>query len=235
MKPYTQVHHRYHDSVSNPKVVVTVGVGAAGCGKTYVACTAAVRLLTANKVSKVVVTRPAVCVDEEHGFLPGDIHGKMRPYVQPIYDCMLDSVSKAQLTKFIEQERLEIAPLAYMRGRTFAKALVIADEAQNMTIAQMKMLLTRVGVGSSIVITGDPSQSDLMGRKNGLSDLIDRVERMIETRSETATETSLLTAPEARWATQLQTASGDPLVDVVRFGASEMLRNDAITSLLELY
>lgn len=215
MKPYTAAHLRYHDSIADPAKVVTVGVGAAGCGKTYVACSAAVRMLMSKQVSKVVVTRPAVCAGEEHGFLPGDLHGKMRPYVQPIYDSMLDFVTKQQLDKFMENEQLEVAPLAYMRGRTFSRALVIADEAQNMSVAQMKMLLTRVGAGSSLVITGDPSQSDLGrgGGPDGLSDFLERLEL----------------------AGCGVGATGSGLVEVVRFDASDMLRNDAITELLELY
>lgn len=207
MKPYTAAHLRYHDSIADPRVVVTVGVGSAGCGKTYIACSAAVRMLTSRRVSKIVVTRPAVCVDEEHGFLPGDINGKMQPYVRPIYDCMLDFVTKAQLKKFLDNDELEIAPLAYMRGRTFAKAVVIADEAQNMTVAQTKMLLTRVGAGSSLVIAGDPGQTDV--GSSGLCDLL----RRLEARGDRA----------------------PAYVDVVRFGDADMLRNDAITDLLGLY
>jgi phosphate starvation-inducible PhoH-like protein len=212
MKPYTATHRRYYDSISDPRTIITVGAGAAGCGKTHIACTAAMRLLKSRQVAKVVITRPAVCVDEQHGFLPGDISGKMQPYIQPIYDCIRESVTKPQLAKYIDDGVIEIAPLAYMRGRTFNDALVIVDEAQNTTVSQMKMLLTRVGARASIVITGDPSQSDLgAGTVNGLNDLLTRVERSFELNDEC-------------------------VIDVVSFSVeTDMLRNDAIERILEMY
>lgn len=210
-KAYTSNHKRYFDSISNKKAIYTLGVGPAGCGKTYVACTAAIRMLTKKEVKKVVITRPAVCAGEEHGFLPGDINGKMQPYVRPIYDCILDNMAKSQLEKYIESDAIEISPFAYMRGRTFSNTIIIADECQNTTPLQMKMLLTRVGMNSSMIITGDPDQSDIApGYANGLTDLLDRIDRHFETVDEC-------------------------VIDLIKFEMDDILRNNVMNKILDLY
>ncbi|SFC92236.1 PhoH family protein [Bacillus sp. UNCCL81] len=145
------------------------GIGPAGTGKTYLAVVMAVQALKNNKVSKIILTRPAVEAGESLGFLPGDLKEKVDPYLRPLYDALHDVLGQEHTVRLIERGTIEIAPLAYMRGRTLEDAFVILDEAQNTTMAQMKMFLTRLGFGSKMVITGDPSQVDLpKGVKSGL-------------------------------------------------------------------
>ncbi|WP_227395113.1 PhoH family protein [Jeotgalibacillus aurantiacus] len=145
------------------------GIGPAGTGKTYLAVVMAVHALKNNKVKKIILTRPAVEAGESLGFLPGDLKEKVDPYLRPLYDALNDVLGPDQTQRFIERGIIEIAPLAYMRGRTLDDAFVILDEAQNTTNAQMKMFLTRLGFGSKMVITGDQSQVDLpKGMESGL-------------------------------------------------------------------
>ena len=154
-------------------------VGPAGTGKTFLACLKGIEKLKENKVEKIIITRPIVSVEEENlGFLPGNIEKKMDPWVRPIYDVFLEFYSKKELNDLILNNKLEISPLGFMRGRTFKNSLIIADEMQNSTPNQMLMLLTRLGINSKIVITGDLNQSDL-GNKNGLKDLIDKMNKKI--------------------------------------------------------
>ena len=152
-------------------------VGPAGTGKTFLACLKGIEKLKENKVEKIIITRPIVSVEEENiGFLPGNIEKKMDPWVRPIHDVFLEFYTKKELNDLILNNKLEISPLGFMRGRTFKNSLVIADEMQNSTPNQMLMLLTRLGINSKIVVTGDLNQSDL-GNKNGLKDLIEKMER----------------------------------------------------------
>lgn len=144
-------------------------VGPAGSGKTYLAIALAVRSLKAKEVRKIVLSRPAVEAGEKLGFLPGDMKEKIDPYLQPLYDALEDMIPAAKLKEMIEDGIIEIAPLAFMRGRTLSHAFVILDEAQNTTLPQIKMFLTRMGTGSKFIVTGDPTQVDLPdGQKNGL-------------------------------------------------------------------
>lgn len=146
-------------------------VGPAGTGKTYTGVALAVKALKEKQVKRIILTRPAVEAGENLGFLPGDLNEKLDPYMQPLYDALNDFLPGKQLAKLIEEKRIEIAPLAFMRGRTLANAFVVLDEAQNATSMQMKMFLTRLGEGSRMVITGDRSQVDLpRGVVSGLSD-----------------------------------------------------------------
>lgn len=150
---------------------ITFGIGPAGTGKTYLAVVMAVSALKKGKVKRVILTRPAVEAGESLGFLPGDLKEKVDPYLRPLYDALHDVLGTEQTTRLIERETIEIAPLAYMRGRTLDDAFVILDEAQNTTPAQMKMLLTRLGFGSKMVITGDVTQIDLpKGVQSGLKE-----------------------------------------------------------------
>lgn len=152
---------RHHDLV--------FGIGPAGTGKTYLAVVMAVRALKKGDVKRIILTRPAVEAGESLGFLPGDLKEKVDPYLRPLYDALHDVLGQEHTTRMIERGIIEIAPLAYMRGRTLDDSFVILDEAQNTTNAQMKMFLTRLGFGSKMVITGDPSQIDLpKGVKSGL-------------------------------------------------------------------
>ena len=145
---------------------IVVGIGPAGTGKTYLAVAAAVDALARKRVRRIVLARPAVEAGESLGFLPGDVHEKVDPYLRPLYDALEDMMPRDRVQKAIESRVIEIAPLAYMRGRTLADAFVILDEAQNATGMQMKMFLTRLGVNSRAVITGDKTQIDLTNRED---------------------------------------------------------------------
>jgi phosphate starvation-inducible PhoH-like protein len=152
---------------------LTFGVGPAGTGKTFLAVACAVHLLTEQKVRRIVVSRPAIEAGESLGFLPGTLEQKISPYLRPMYDALYDLLDPARVMKMVEQGTIELAPLAYMRGRTLNDSFVILDEAQNATREQMKMLLTRIGQGSKCVVTGDPSQIDLPGgKRSGLADAL---------------------------------------------------------------
>ncbi|HEN2695078.1 TPA: PhoH family protein [Streptococcus agalactiae] len=164
----------YVDSVKNHDVVF--GIGPAGTGKTFLAVTLAVTALKRGQVKRIILTRPAVEDGESLGFLPGDLKEKVDPYLRPVYDALYQILGKEQTSRLMEREIIEIAPLAYMRGRTLDDAFVILDEAQNTTIMQMKMFLTRLGFNSKMIVNGDVSQIDLP--KNVKSGLIDAVEKL---------------------------------------------------------
>lgn len=164
----------YIDSVKNHDVVF--GIGPAGTGKTFLAVTLAVTALKRGQVKRIILTRPAVEAGESLGFLPGDLKEKVDPYLRPVYDALYQILGKEQTSRLMEREIIEIAPLAYMRGRTLDDAFVILDEAQNTTIMQMKMFLTRLGFNSKMIVNGDVSQIDLP--KNVKSGLIDAVEKL---------------------------------------------------------
>ncbi|MCD0005067.1 PhoH family protein [Streptococcus agalactiae] len=164
----------YVDSVKNHDVVF--GIGPAGTGKTFLAVTLAVTALNRGQFKRIILTRPAVEAGESLGFLPGDLKEKVDPYLRPVYDALYQILGKEQTSRLMEREIIEIAPLAYMRGRTLDDAFVILDEAQNTTIMQMKMFLTRLGFNSKMIVNGDVSQIDLP--KNVKSGLIDAVEKL---------------------------------------------------------
>jgi len=154
-------------------------LGPAGSGKTYLAVAMGVSLLLAGKVERIVLSRPAVEAGERLGFLPGDMKEKIDPYLRPLYDALHDMIPAEQIANRMESGEIEIAPLAFMRGRTLAHCFVILDEAQNTTPMQMRMFLTRLGEGSRMVITGDPSQTDLPGgQKSGLTDAVETLEHV---------------------------------------------------------
>ncbi|MDX2080483.1 MAG: PhoH family protein [Terrimicrobiaceae bacterium] len=157
---------------------ITFGVGPAGTGKTYLAVAVAVAALKQEKVSRIVLTRPAVEAGEALGFLPGDLQEKILPYLRPLYDALYDMLEVEEIQKYMDRGVIEIAPLAYMRGRTLSNSFVILDEAQNTTAEQMFMFLTRIGAGSKCVVTGDRTQIDLP--RNKLSGLIEAVEALRE-------------------------------------------------------
>jgi phosphate starvation-inducible PhoH-like protein len=153
------------------------GLGPAGTGKTYLAVAAAVDLLMTGRVERIILSRPAVEAGERLGFLPGDLREKVDPYLRPIFDALNDMLPADQLQKRFGTGEIEVAPLAFMRGRTLARAFVILDEAQNTTPVQMKMFLTRLGEGSRMVVTGDPTQVDLpVGSRSGLADALDALD-----------------------------------------------------------
>jgi len=159
----------------NSKIPVVIGSGPAGTGKTMIACHAGAKALNEGHVTRIIMTRPAVSVDEQHGFLPGGIDKKMDPWTRPMFDALGQHFGPIHLKTMVKEGCIEVCPLAYMRGRTFDKSWIIGDEMQNSTPSQMKMLLTRIGKDSNIVITGDCDQHDRGFEDNGLSDLIKRV------------------------------------------------------------
>ena len=186
---------------------VVIAVGPAGTGKTYLAMQAAIRALQAGTVQRLVITRPAVGVeDERHGFLPGDIMNKMEPWIRPLTDVMREYYHPREIVRMIENQTVEIAPLAYMRGRTFKQSWVIADEMQNATPSQMKMLLSRIGNNSRMTVTGDIEQTDRKASENGLIDLCAKLDH--------------------------QSVAG---LDVVRLDGRDIQRHPLIKSILDLY
>ena len=169
VKPKTLGQKEYIASVL--KNTVTIGVGPAGTGKTYLAVAAAVQAFREKQVNRIILTRPAVEAGERLGFLPGDLQSKVDPYLRPLYDALFDMLGAETYQKYLERGNIEVAPLAYMRGRTLDDSFIILDEAQNTSREQMKMFLTRMGFGSKVVITGDITQIDLPGDKpSGLKD-----------------------------------------------------------------
>ena len=159
VKPKTLGQKKYCDAIMNN--TITFGIGPAGTGKTYLAVAMAVTAFRAKEVDRIILTRPAVEAGEKLGFLPGDLQSKVDPYLRPLYDALFDMLGAESFQRYQERGAIEVAPLAYMRGRTLDNAYVILDEAQNTTEAQMKMFLTRIGFGSRVVVTGDLSQKDL--------------------------------------------------------------------------
>lgn len=178
IKPKTIGQKEYIQSVQ--KNTVTIGVGPAGTGKTYLAVAAAVSAFRDKQVNRIILTRPAVEAGERLGFLPGDLQSKVDPYLRPLYDALFEMLGAEIYQKYVERGNIEVAPLAYMRGRTLDDSFIILDEAQNTSCEQMKMFLTRMGFGSKIVITGDVTQIDLPdGKPSGLKEAV-RVLKKVE-------------------------------------------------------
>jgi phosphate starvation-inducible PhoH-like protein len=180
--PKTLNQQTYVDYMKNSNVSVVFGVGPAGSGKTLFACTSAIQELKQGYVDRIIITRPIVSVDEELGYLPGSIEQKMNPWTRPIFDIFSEFVSLSEIKQMIDNGVIEISPLAFMRGRTFKRSFIIADEMQNSSPKQMKMLLTRLGDESRMVITGDLKQSDRYD-DNGLYDFIHRLQMLELTNS----------------------------------------------------
>jgi phosphate starvation-inducible PhoH-like protein len=191
--------------LDNPRVPVVIGTGPAGTGKTLFACHVGAQKLREGDVKRIVMTRPAVSVDEQHGFLPGTLENKMDPWVRPMVDIMSNYYSQKKIDEMLYERVIEICPLAYMRGRTFDHAWIMADEMQNSTPNQMRMVLTRIGQGSKMVVTGDTDQHDRGFEQNGLWDLVSRI------------------SPD------------DELINVVQFAKSDIQRNKVIKEILKLY
>ena len=167
--PKTANQRKYLEAIAANDLVF--GIGVAGTGKSFLAVAMAVDALFKKQVSRIILTRPAVEAGERLGFLPGDLQDKVDPYLRPLYDALFDLVDSERVTKMLEKRIIEIAPLAFMRGRTLSDAFIILDEAQNTTIEQMKMFLTRIGFGSKAVVTGDKTQIDLpRGQKSGIKE-----------------------------------------------------------------
>ena len=173
-RPKTRSQEIYASTLRSKTKKVIIATGPAGTGKTMFATEYGVRNFLMGKCEKLIFTRPSVSVDEDLGYLPGTLEEKMAPWVRPIYDILYQFIHPKEVTELLEDKTIEIAPLGYMRGRTFKNAWIVADEMQNSTISQMKMLLTRLGENSRIVITGDLDQCDRIENMNGLDDFLDK-------------------------------------------------------------
>jgi len=205
--PKSLAQERLILSLFDAETHITIAVGPAGTGKTYLAVQAAIQALRTGQVDRIVLTRPAVGVDDEkHGFLPGDLNQKMEPWTRPLLDVLHEYYSPKDVAQMLADQVIEISPLAYMRGRTFKSAYIIADEMQNATPSQMKMLLTRIGVGSKIVVTGDIEQTDRTTVNNGLIDIAARLE-----------------------------STPSRGLQVCRLGAKDVQRHPIIATVLEIY
>jgi phosphate starvation-inducible PhoH-like protein len=201
--PRTPTQGTYLKALREAELVF--GIGPAGTGKTYLAVAAAVQMLTAGRVDRIILSRPAVEAGERLGFLPGDLREKVDPYLRPLYDALHDMLPGEQVMKRIANGEIEIAPLAFMRGRTLAHSFVILDEAQNTTPVQMKMFLTRLGEGSRMAVTGDLSQIDLpQGTRSGLLDAV-------------------------------ETLDGVPGISLVRFTEVDVVRHGLVTEIVRAY
>ena len=170
----TKNQEKYIDYLNDDDNKLIIAVGPAGTGKTLFACLKAISQLRNGEINKLIVTRPVVTVEEDIGFLPGNIVKKMDPWTRPIFDLFLEFFSKTELDNYINANIIEISPLAFMRGRTFKNSFIIADEMQNSSPNQMKMLTTRIGINSKMVITGDLKQTDIL-KENGLNDLVNKI------------------------------------------------------------
>ena len=187
---------------------IVFATGPAGTGKTMLAMLAGIKALREGKISKLILTRPAVGVDDEkHGFLPGDLNAKMEPWTRPLFDFIAEYYRPQEVTKMLDEQIIEISPLAFMRGRTFKNAWIVADEMQNATPGQMKMLLTRLGEGSKIAVTGDTRQADRREKDNGLLDFQHLVEAYQHSK----------------------------YVAGVQFCAKDIMRHPAVTEILDIY
>jgi phosphate starvation-inducible PhoH-like protein len=169
VRPKTSGQKRYIDAIAEN--IITFGIGPAGTGKSWLAVAMAVQALQAKEVDRIILTRPAVEAGERLGFLPGDLMAKVDPYLRPLYDALHDMVDAEAAQRMLDRSTVEVAPLAFMRGRTLNNSFIILDEAQNTTPEQMKMFLTRIGFGSKAVITGDTTQVDVAGGRSGLADM----------------------------------------------------------------
>lgn len=176
VKPRSDGQARLMSSIDEHNLVLALG--PAGTGKTYLAVAKAVEALEAGEIGRIVLSRPAVEAGESIGFLPGAMEEKLAPYLRPLYDALADRLSPKRLKALMAEGLIEIAPIAYMRGRTLNNAFIVVDEAQNCTYGQLKMLLTRLGWNSTMIVTGDPAQTDLLPELSGLKDIADRLDAL---------------------------------------------------------
>lgn len=232
--PRTTSQHtyvKYLDDVSN-KIIIPIG--PAGTGKTMFACQKAITQLKSQEIDKIIITRPAVTVEEELGFLPGNIVKKMDPWTKPIFDIFLEYFNRAELDLMLYNNKIEICPLAFMRGRTFKNAFIIADEMQNSSPNQMKMLVTRLGDNSRMVITGDLQQSDIKG-ENGLNDFVSKFEKYQSNQKKVTThhvENTNVTIVLNHTTTFHYKPD---LIKLVYFENKDIERSDVVKQVIEIY
>lgn len=193
VKPRTEGQKRLMEAIEKNNLVMAIG--PAGTGKTYLAVSAAVEAFLQGKVERIILSRPAVEAGEKIGYLPGDLEDKMAPYLRPLYDALNDRMGLKRLKNCIDTGEIEIAPIGYMRGRTLNKAFVVIDEAQNCTYAQIKMIVSRLGWGSTMVITGDPDQSDLLEGISGLRGMSEKLSKIEGIGVEYLRETDIVRHP----------------------------------------
>ena len=215
--PKTENQIKYVDKLSNENNTIIVALGPAGTGKTLFACSEAIKQLKFGMVDKIIITRPLVTVEEDLGFLPGNINKKMDPWTRPIFDIFLEVFSQREIDVMMINNIIEISPLAYMRGRTFKNAFIIADEMQNSSPNQMMMLTTRIGLNSKMVITGDLKQTD-KGNNSGLSDFVNRFE-MYKKYNINAQKNN----------------SDNKNIDVIYLGKSDIERNPIVKKIIDIY
>ena len=211
--PKTQNQINYVKCLNEETSKIIVATGPAGTGKTLFACLKAIDLLNKDEITKVIITRPVVTVEEELGFLPGNIVTKMDPWTRPIFDLFLEYYSKKELDSMVNENKIEISPLAFMRGRTFKNAFIIADEMQNSSPNQMKMLTTRVGTNSKMVITGDTQQSDLT-TNNGLSELLQKINT---------------------YNNENTSGSSEQMIQLVTLDSGDIERSEVVKKIIEIY
>jgi phosphate starvation-inducible PhoH-like protein len=223
--PKTENQRSYVDYLKDSSVSIVLGVGPAGTGKTLFACVQAMEDLKSGAVSKIILTRPMVSVEEDLGFLPGSVMQKMDPWIRPIFDIFLEHFSKKELDAMVHSGVIEISPLAYMRGRTFKRSFIIADEMQNSTPNQMLMMVTRIGEGSKLVITGDLKQSDRIV-ENGLLDFMKKIH--LEKESNRALKNRDLDEDDD------ESEDGD-LIQMVEFIIKDVRRSRIVSKILKMY
>ena len=209
--PKSMNQERYCNALSKISNKIVIVIGPAGTGKTMFACLNAISLLKDKKISKIIITRPVVTVEEDIGFLPGNLVKKMDPWTRPLFDIFLEYFSKTELDNMINNNVIEISPLGFMRGRTFKNAYIIADEMQNSSPNQMKMLATRIGFNSKMVITGDLHQSD-KNMENGLNDIITKVQAKYKDRDNSTS-----------------------LIEIVNLGIRDVERSDIVKEIIDIY
>jgi len=213
--PKSDNQKKYVNALINKNSTVVVVTGPAGTGKTLFACNQAIQELREGNINKIVITRPIITVEEELGFLPGNINKKMDPFIRPLFDIFLEWYSQRDLDMMLQNGIIEISPLAYMRGRTFKKCFIIADEMQNSSPNQMLMLATRIGGGSKMVITGDLKQTDRTIEKSGLVDFLSRFKNYCSSKK--------------------NESDSDKLIELVELDNVDIERSPSVSKILEIY
>ncbi len=204
----------YNSYLLDENVKIVVGIGVAGTGKTWMSSSVGIDKLVKKDIDKIIITRPTVSLDETLGYLPGDLQGKMTPWLMPIFDSFKEYITTQRLKEYLVNEDIEICPLSFIRGRTFNNCWIIADEVQNSTVSQMKSLLTRIGNNSKMVLTGDLEQTDLKDIPNGLGDFLKRYELSRLSNNDTKLE---------------------EIIKIVIFNENDIMRSEVVKEIINIY